>query len=137
MVQETTEDEEEPQEVQVQEEDHPLRQVGSQEVTIPLATPHHSRQEEQAFQAVIHKHLQGSHNLIVSRPMGSTRPLTYHLCAEDITKNAIVPNLPKEERDDLLIRGILPHESSAKDRHCVMCPTRRGLTKAPAMLSML
>ena len=52
-------EEEEPQEIQAQEEEHALREVGSQEVTIPRATPHHSRQEEQAFQAVIHKHLQG------------------------------------------------------------------------------
>ena len=63
-------EEEEPQEIQVQEEDHPLCQVGSQEVTIPRATPHHSRQEEQAFQAVIHKHIQGSHNLIVIQTHG-------------------------------------------------------------------
>ena len=51
--------EEEPQEVKVQEEEHPLHQVGSQEVPIPRVTPHHSRQEEQAFQAVLHRHLQG------------------------------------------------------------------------------
>ena len=52
--------------------------------------------------------------------------MTYHLCAEDITKNAIVLSLPEEERDDLIHRGILPRESSAKDRHCVMCPIKRG-----------
>ena len=37
--------------------------------------------------------------------------MTYHLCAEDTTKNAIVPNLPDEEQDDLLLRDILPSES--------------------------
>ena len=51
--------EEEPQEVQVQEEEHPLHQVGSKEAVIPRATPHHSRQEEQGFQAALHSHLQG------------------------------------------------------------------------------
>ena len=39
--------EEEPQEVQVQEEEHPLHQVGSKEAVIPRATLHLSRQEEQ------------------------------------------------------------------------------------------
>ena len=41
--------------------------------------------------------------------------LAYQVCAEDTTKNVIVPHLPDEERDDLLIRGILPQESSARD----------------------
>ena len=63
--------------------------------------------------------------------------MTYHLCAEDITKNCIVPSLPDEEKEDLLTRGVLPPESSARDMHCVMCPVRTGLTKAPTMLSML
>ena len=64
-------------------------------------------------------------------PLWCRKPqeMTYHLCAEDMTKNAIVPNLPDEERDDLLIRGILPQESSARDRHCVMCPVKRGSPK--------
>ena len=64
-------------------------------------------------------------------PLWCRRPqkMTYHLCAEDLTKTAIVPNLPEEERDDLLHRGILPRESSAKDRHCVMCPVKRGSPK--------
>ena len=52
--------------------------------------------------------------------------MTYHLCAEDTIKKAIVPSLPDEEREDLLVRGILPRESSARDRHCVMCPVKRG-----------
>ena len=52
--------------------------------------------------------------------------MTYHLCAEDMTKTAIVPNLPEEDRDDLINRGILPRESSAKDRRCVMCPIKGG-----------
>ena len=52
--------------------------------------------------------------------------MTYHVCAENITKNCIVPNLPKEEKDDLLTQGALPASSSARDMHCVMCPVRRG-----------
>ena len=53
--------------------------------------------------------------------------MTYHLCAENITKNCIVPNLPEDEKDDLLTQpGILPPSSSARDMHCVMCPVRRG-----------
>ena len=31
--------------------------------------------------------------------------MTYRLCAEDITKKFIVPSLPDEEKDDLLVRG--------------------------------
>ena len=63
-----------------------------------------------------------------SIPPWGRRPqkMTYHLCAEDITKNAIVHSLPEDERADLLQRGILPTESSAKDRFCVMCPVKRG-----------
>ena len=51
-------------------------------------------------------------------PTWSRRPqkMTYHLCAEDITKNCIVPSLPDEEKDDLLTRGVLPPESSARDK---------------------
>ena len=52
--------------------------------------------------------------------------MTYHVCAENITKNCIVPNLPEDEREDLLTRGALPPASSARDMHCVMCPVRRG-----------
>ena len=55
--------------------------------------------------------------------------MTYQFCTEDMTKTIIVPNLPDEERDDLLNRGILPPESSAGDRHCIMCPVRRGSPK--------
>ena len=64
-------------------------------------------------------------------PTWCRRPqeMTYHLCAEDITKNCIVPSLPEEEKNALLIQGILPSESSARDRHCVMCPVRRGSPK--------
>ena len=49
-------------------------------------------------------------------PLWCRRPqkMTYHLCAEDTTKNAIVPSLPDEEREELLVRGILPRESSAR-----------------------
>ena len=52
--------------------------------------------------------------------------MTYHTCAENITKNCIVPNLPDDEREDLLQRGALPPLSSAREMHCVMCPVRRG-----------
>ena len=52
--------------------------------------------------------------------------MIYHLCAEDMTKNATVPSLPDEDRDELINRGILPRESSMKDRFCVMCPVKRG-----------
>ena len=52
--------------------------------------------------------------------------MTYHVCAEDITKNFIVPNLPEDEKEALLVYGALPASSSARDRHCVMCPVRRG-----------
>ena len=55
--------------------------------------------------------------------------MSYRLCAENITKNLIVPNLPDDEKDDLLTKGVLPPESSARDRHCVMCPVRRGSPK--------
>ena len=52
--------------------------------------------------------------------------MTYHVCAENITKHFIVPNLPEDEREALLMRGALPASSSARDMHCVMCPVRRG-----------
>ena len=52
--------------------------------------------------------------------------MTYQLCAEDMTKTGVVPNLPAEDRADLCDHGLLPFESSARDRHCVMCPVRRG-----------
>ena len=52
--------------------------------------------------------------------------MTYRLCAEDLTKTGIVPNHPNEERTALLDHGVLPHESTARDRHCIMCPVRRG-----------
>ena len=42
--------------------------------------------------------------------------MTYHLCAEDMTKTAIVPNLPEEDRDALTNHGILPLESSLRER---------------------
>ena len=59
--------------------------------------------------------------------------MTYHLCAEDTTKTTIVPNLPEEDQRALVDHGILPQDSSAKDKFCVMCPVKRGsprLTKA-------
>ena len=54
------------------------------------------------------------------------KEMTYHLCAEDLTRSTIVPNLPKEEQRALVDHGILPQDSSAKDRFCVMCPVKRG-----------
>ena len=57
--------EEEPQDLLVQEVGHPLHQGGSKE-----AAPHHSRQEEQGFQAVLHNHLQGYHSLIAIQTHG-------------------------------------------------------------------
>ena len=51
--------EEEPEDVQVQEEEHHLHQVDTKEAALPQAIHHHSRQEEQGFQAVLHIHLQG------------------------------------------------------------------------------
>ena len=78
--------EEEPQEVQVQEEEHPLHQVGSREAVIPRAAPHHSRQEEQDFQAVLHSHLQGSHNLIAIQTHG------LHLTAPGSLYRSMLPS---------------------------------------------
>ena len=63
--------------------------------------------------------------------------MTYRLCAEDLTKSTIVPSLPEEERRALVDHGILPQESSAKDRFCVMCPVKRGSPRLPTMLLML
>ena len=52
--------------------------------------------------------------------------LTYHLCAQDLTRSTIVPTLPEDDHRALLEHGVLPLESSAKDRFCVMCPVKRG-----------
>ena len=57
--------EEEPQDLLVQEEGHALYEGGSKE-----AAPHHSRQEEKDFQAVLHNHLQGDHSLIAIQTHG-------------------------------------------------------------------
>ena len=46
-----------------------------------------------------------------------------------MTKTAIVPNLPEEDRIALVNHGISLQESSAKDRFCVMCPLKRGSTR--------
>ena len=55
-----------------------------------------------------------------------TKQFTYYLCAEDLTRSTIVPALPEEDRRVLLEHGVLPPNSSAKDRFCVMCPVKRG-----------
>ena len=54
------------------------------------------------------------------------KDFTYHLCAENMTKTAIAPALPEEDGKALLEHGILPPESLARDRFCVMCPVKRG-----------
>ena len=61
-------------------------------------------------------------------PFWRRKPMkfTYHLCADDLTKSTIVPALPEKDRKALLEHGVLPSESSAKDRFCVMCPVKRG-----------
>ena len=61
-------------------------------------------------------------------PFWSRRPKQFacHLCAEDPTKSTIAPALPEEERRALLECGVLPPDSSAKVRFCVMCPVKRG-----------
>ena len=51
---------------------------------------------------------------------------TYHACAEDITKTVIIPYLSGEDRQALEEEGVIPPESSARDRFCVMCPVKRG-----------
>ena len=43
-----------------------------------------------------------------------------------MTKTTLVPALSEEDRKALLEDGVLPPESSAKDRFCVMCPVKRG-----------
>ena len=61
-------------------------------------------------------------------PFWSRKPkaFTYHLCAENTTKTTLVPALSKEDRKALLEDGVIPPESSARDRFCVMCPVKRG-----------
>ena len=45
-----------------QEDDHPLHQEDSKEAATPQIIPHHSRQEEQDLQVVLHNHLQAYHS---------------------------------------------------------------------------
>ena len=66
---------------------------------------------------------------------GKPQKMTYHLCAENITKNCIVPNLPDDEKEELLNRGALPPSSSARDMHCVS--SEEGLTKIATVCPML
>ena len=54
--------EEEQQDLMAQEEEHPLRQAGSQVAVHLQGTLHRSRQEEQDLQAALHSHLQGYFN---------------------------------------------------------------------------
>ena len=63
--------------------------------------------------------------------------MTYHLCAKDLTKSTIVPNLPEEERRALMEHGTLPLESSAKDRILCGVSTQERFTKTSTMLLML
>ena len=74
--------------------------------------------------------------VIESRKFGRIPPwcrrpqkMTYHLCAEDLTKG-----LPEEDQDELINHGILPRESSAKDRYCIMCPKRGSPRLLPCCL---
>ena len=63
-------------------------------------------------------------------PAWSRKPqkMTYHLCAEDATKNCIVPNLPEDEKEDLLTHGTLPPMSSARDKTLRYVSSEKGLT---------
>ena len=72
-------------------------------------------------------------------PSWSRKPqgMTYQFCAEDMTKTIIVPNLPAEDRADLLDHGLLPQESSARDRAWQHLSGEEGFTEAPSMLLML
>ena len=54
---------------------------------------------------------------------------TYHLCAEDIARAGLADALRAEDKGALLEDGLLPPESSAKRRACVMCPVRIGYLK--------
>ena len=60
-----------------------------------------------------------------------------HLCAEDLTKTTVVPNLPDEERRALVEHGILPQESSAKDSILCDVSHQERLAKASPVLLML
>ena len=62
--------EEEQRDLQVQEEMDPLHRGGSREAAHLQVAPHHSHQEEQDFQAVLHLHLQGYLNPIVIQILG-------------------------------------------------------------------
>ena len=57
------------------------------------------------------------------------QPFTYHLCAEDLTKSTFVPNLAEGDLQLLKQANILPPESSAQGRYCVMCPVKRESAK--------
>ena len=57
------------------------------------------------------------------------QPFVYHLCAEDLTKGALIPTLSEAERELLLKEGVLSPESSVRGRVCVMCPVRIGSLK--------
>ena len=60
--------------------------------------------------------------------------MAYRFCAENLTKTGIVPNLSDEDRTALLDHGVLPPESTARDRHCVMCPVRGSARLLPCCL---
>ena len=71
---------------------------------------------------------------VATYPTGDLTQRRYKMTLSDlknehITKNCIVLSLTDEEKDDLLTRGVLPPESTARDRRCVMCPVRRGSPK--------
>ena len=58
------------------------------------------------------------------------QPFNYHLFAEDLTRGGLASASSAEERKALLNEGVLPRDSSAKDRVCVMCPVRRFLRQS-------
>ena len=51
------------------------------------------------------------------------------MCAEDLTKSTFVPNPPEDDLQVLKDANILPPESSAWGRYCVMCFVKRGSPK--------
>ena len=67
---------------------------------------------------------------------GKPKDFAYRLCTENMTKTAIAPALPEEDRKALLEHCMLPPESSASNRFCVMCPVKRGSPRLPPMLLM-
>ena len=65
------------------------------------------------------------------------RQLTYHLCAEDVTRAGLVSYLRKQQKDDLLNHGVLPPDSSWQGRVYVCdVSCEVGISKAVSLLSL-